>query len=262
MYCALKKITGIFVLVGAISACGQDDKKKKISASAQLALANQTSTTLTSAGVTNETQTPGVLTTFGVKIVAVYVSEDVDSSTGSNIGLTSLIYYNPECGEKMEQNSNCDISGGNHTVTNYFDLARPSDQVNADLNGQKRPIELEVASDSKETAIGTFRYARIEFSSRNPERGNTVKWATTTSTAHEFIGVQGSSANKIVEPIAVSVGDTIVFTLSYNYSNVIQISGSDQSSEDQHKNCSKITNSTSYNCFVMPEFKTSAAKAQ
>src|ERR1041384_2340395 len=117
------------------------------SASARLALDNQTATA--------RPHTASLLadgTSLRLKLIAAYLSEDVDPTTQNNIGQTAMIWLNPECNDHI---SGCNVEGmtlpPGPRITQYFDLARPSAEVTADLNAQDTPIE-----------PATYRYARVE----------------------------------------------------------------------------------------------------
>src|SRR4029078_8080295 len=130
----------LFALLAPLAACMG-------SASAKLALDNQT------AGA--PPQTASVLadgTSLRLKLIAAYLAEDVDPTTQNNIGQTAMIWLNPERNDDI---SGCNVEGvtlpPGPRGTQCFDLARPSAEVNADLNAQDAPIE-----------PATYRYARVE----------------------------------------------------------------------------------------------------
>src|SRR6185436_15117013 len=81
-------------------------------------------------------------TSLRVKLIAAYLAEDVDPVTQNNVGRTSMIWLNPECEDDI---GGCNVAGiaqpAGPRVTTYFDLARPTAEVNAELNSQDMPIE-------------------------------------------------------------------------------------------------------------------------
>src|SRR6266545_4186783 len=53
---------------------------------------------------------PSAPTIFKMKLIAAYLSEDIDPATQDNVGHTPMIYLNPDCQGDIEH---CDISAGN-----------------------------------------------------------------------------------------------------------------------------------------------------
>jgi hypothetical protein len=78
-------------------------------------------------------------TLFGIRLVAAYLAEDVDADM-NNVGEVGRIWTNPVCDADLYH---CGIGpgAGANRVTEYFDLALPTDQVNARLNAQEHLIK-------------------------------------------------------------------------------------------------------------------------
>ena len=202
------------LMAGLLAACGDGDTESvSFVKSATAVLAFNNTTQATSTQLTGEVDpllsaAPSVL---GIKLIAVYVAEDIDPATGNNIGQTSAFYFNPECNEDIR---GCDVYGSApNIVTSYFDLARPSDAVNAELNAQARGI-----------APATYRYARMEFSKDGGGQGPldtpNVKYQGGSMTSPvEFIwGTGGTHTALMTEPITVFNGDSVTVTLDYDIS--------------------------------------------
>ncbi len=132
----MRKILVAAMLVG----CG--------GASAKLQMSNNTSVARTD-GTENVL---GDGTSLRLKIISVSLAPDVDPVTMDNIGESVNIWLNPQCGG---DDSSCNIDGftppAGPRITDYFDLSRSNDEINADLNSQDAPI-----------TPGTYRYARLE----------------------------------------------------------------------------------------------------
>jgi hypothetical protein len=81
-------------------------------------------------------RTPSV---FGIKLVAAYLAEDSDANM-DNVGEVGRIWTNPVCDPDGYR---CGIGpgAGPNRVTDYFDLALPTEEVNARLNAQGGSIK-------------------------------------------------------------------------------------------------------------------------
>jgi hypothetical protein len=195
-------------------------------------------------------------TTFGIKLIAAYLSEDINPDTGNNVGNTAMIYLNSTCADDI---MHCDISGGTAedgnpmslVVTDYFDLALPSAEVNAALNAQGRSI-----------TAGTYRYARLEFCKYNSGDANNLSWGLTaaggaaddfTSEFQRNMCTVNSAA--FAEPIAIAAGDTVTVSIAYSLADSVKQVEAESSFGD---NCK--TESGSRYCFTIPTFTPSASK--
>src|SRR4051794_23482466 len=88
-------------------------------------------------------------TIFGIRIVAAYLAEDVAPDM-NNVGEVGRIWTNPVCDP---EGYHCGITAesGANQVKEYFDLALPTEEVNARLNAQGASIK-----------PGTYRYLRFD----------------------------------------------------------------------------------------------------
>lgn len=159
-------------------------------------------------------------TTFQVKLISVYLTEDIDPLTFSNVGQTSMIFLNNDCQEDI---MHCDISAGtaedgnpmDKVISDYFDFALPSTQVNAALNAQNRTV-----------TAGTYKYARIEFCKYNEGNVSNVKWGSDSSGGdHEYTaGACTENSAEFDPPLTITEGDSVTVTLAYNLAGVVESS--------------------------------------
>lgn len=184
---------------------------------------------------------PRAPTVFAMKVVRVYIVPDIDMTTGQNVGDTAMAYVNPACPDDQKS---CDLSGSEQKVDQYLDFMRSSAAVNADFNAQKRKI-----------APGTYRYARIEFGGANPDKATNLKWAADGVPQREFL-FGGTATTVLKEPIVVAEGDTVVFTIGYDLSEVVLTR--DQKVADA--DCIAGADG-SFTCLVQPQFTAVAAKS-
>lgn len=184
----------------ALSACAG-------SATAQLQLANQTAAPAA--------RTANVLadgTSLRLKILAVYLAEDVDPVSQNNIGSTEMIWLDPECAGDI---SGCNVAGMTQPpgprVTQYFDLARPTAEVNADLNSQAATIE-----------PGTYRYARVELckaiGGETQPTIPTLMWRGPGMPAEQPFtsGDCGRTSQPFDPPLVLATGDAVTVSLGYD----------------------------------------------
>jgi hypothetical protein len=233
-------------------------------ATARLALANQTI-----AGRTHALLADG--TSLRLKIIAVYLSEGVDPVTMNNLGATEMIWLNPQCNDDI---SGCNIDGftqpAGPRITDYFDLARSTADVNAELNSQGAAV-----------SPGTYRYARVEMcKSYDGERTPTVPtmmWAG-PGMAHEqpfTSGDCGRTSLPFDPPLELAAGDSVEVTLGYDLGAAIvagprgpsqgcsaTIAGHNEPNGTPHcfRACVDI-DATSRACMDFPDFVPSAAKS-
>jgi hypothetical protein len=93
--------------------------------------------------------------TFATKMVQIYLVGDVAEDGWSNLGGVGYIWINPNCPTETDEsgavrvsnNGNCDTS----KITDYFEFARPTAEVNAELNAQ----QLKIPAD-------TYKYAKVQ----------------------------------------------------------------------------------------------------
>jgi hypothetical protein len=147
-----------------------------------------------------------------LKIIAAYLAADVDPVTMNNVGDTQMIWLNPQCNGEID---GCNIDGftmpAGPRITSYFDLARTTDEVNADLNSEDMTI-----------ASGSYKYARIElckaYGDANVPTVPALKWAGPGMTAEQplFSGDCGRTSLAFDPPLVLGDGDSVSISLGYN----------------------------------------------
>jgi hypothetical protein len=174
------------------------------SADVRVAFENRASSGSTGQALTLE-QDGRAPTVFGIRIVAAYLAEYVAPDM-NNVGEVGRIWTNPVCDP---EGYNCSITAasGPNQVKEYFDLALPTEEVNARLNSQGATIK-----------PGTYRYLRFDMAGvmKTPEQ--------TTPNMH--FGVEGSPNNevrtannylvKLEPPMVLEDGDSVVLNLGYD----------------------------------------------
>ena len=167
---------------------------------------------LAGALVTEGYETPEYL---GIKMVAIFLVEDIDPVDFGNIGLTEMIYLNPQCGESI---SECDVAAGDgisNIVSDYFEFTQPTADVNAAINAQQRDI-----------ATAIYKYVRIQWcATRDPV--DTMRYRTASMPAdhyEEFYWGGCNTAVAIPGDLEVNAGDAITVTLEYDLSNLVYTS--------------------------------------
>jgi hypothetical protein len=186
-------------------------------------------------------------TTYGAKLLAVYLAVDVDPVTQNNLGETEMIYLNPACGGDI---SHCELSPGvnaldgqpyTHFVTDYFDFAADTASVNAAINAQQNQVP-----------VGTYRYARMEFCKGNQGQVPTFEWAADGAAPTEVVfGACGVTSAVFDPPLDVTAGANLAVTLGYDLSRTV----SDTAPGAQPTGVSCVGQT----CFSPPVFVPSAA---
>jgi hypothetical protein len=152
-------------------------------------------------------QRPGV---FGVKLVALYLAEDVDGQTLDNVGGVTRLWSNPACDQELRR---CGVgpSAGAYQVKDYFDLALPSEEVNARLNAQ-----------GAEVTPGTYRYLRMDMAgiqdigSSADQTAPNLRFGADPTSAHEVRFHTNMEMLPLDPPLVLTSGDTVTVTLSYD----------------------------------------------
>lgn len=219
------KAISLTVAVLATGACGKKDKEK--SGRVQVGFSNSTSSALAldgmpsnSTGTTsneNGTYPTYAATTYGMKIVQIYLNEDVAEDGWSNKGTNAYIWINPACETQTEEDGSIKVANNGQCdtkkITTYFNLARPTAEVNADLNAQQIPVP-----------SLTYRYIRMELCDQN-NSDNNVQIASTSgglSTATELrTNACVIVPAKIDPPLAVSADAAVTINLAYDLSKAL-----------------------------------------
>ena len=215
------------------SACGSSGQAKVAFKNTLVDLGTMRTNALTE---NTGTVTP---TEFQMKLIAVYLAEDIDPVTQNNVGGTEMIYLNPACNEDI---SNCDLSGATYAPT-YFDFSGSSATVNAAINAQARSV-----------AAGSYKYVRIEFCKYNPENAAGVKFKTADmSEAKEFKHTNcGVTSAEAVPPIPVEEGKTVTISLAYDLDKSVF----ESTSAPAYDYCGPVAAGS--HCFSIPQFTPSA----
>ncbi len=245
----------IWLAVIALGACN--------GASVRLQLSNDTSAVRSTTAATG-----GVVLKF--KLIAAYLTEDVDPITMNNVGATEMIWINPQCADDI---TGCNVSGyalpsGGPRVTDFFDLARPSADVNAELNSQDNAI-----------SPGSYRYARIDmckaYPGDPPPTDPTLMWRGPGMTSDEpYTSTDcGRTSLAFDPPLEIVAGDSVTVTLGYDLEHAIvagapgtstagyTIDGATQADGSPHffRACDDV-DATHRVCMDYPDFAPSAAK--
>jgi hypothetical protein len=193
-----RKTAALFALVVATAAC-------QGSASVKMAFDNRATGGQGQALTLADGQTP---TVFGVKMTAVYLVEDVAPDM-NNVGEVGRIWVNPVCDEGLHQ---CGIARDKaNRVTDFFDLALPTEEVNRNLNAQVHDIK-----------PGTYRYLRVDFTGPLPlDVANDPTLTNLRFGADGFVSEVRSRQNgatvKIDPPLELADGDSVTVALGYDY---------------------------------------------
>jgi hypothetical protein len=234
-------------------------------ASARLALANQTAAP--------SARGQAVLadgTSLRLKLIAVYLAEDIDPVTQNNVGETEMIWLNPQCAGDI---NGCNIAGftepAGPRITDYFDLARPTAEVNAELNSQGATV-----------SPGTYHYARVElckaYGDQRMPAVPALMWAGPGMASEQPFtsGDCGRTSLPFDPPLELAVGDAVEVTLGYDLGAAIvagapgtgpgcsfSIAGHDEPSGAPHcfRACVELS-AGSRVCMDFPEFTPSARK--
>jgi hypothetical protein len=239
----------MFALVALSTGCGMETEAGK-SANAKLALANGTGTGSALADATcpdlgggfrGDTCYTPIL--YGMKILQVYVSTDAQGATTSPAG---LIWANPDCplttstSEKdgksydYESASGCDETG----VTTFFELARPTAEVNAALNSQPHKL-----------LPGTYNYVQMSFCIGGAKTKNVQFQTSDMASPYQVTSnACGITSAKADPPITVGEDASVTVSLSYSLTNVIYT----KAEMDNPAECYSSENGATLRCFGFP----------
>jgi hypothetical protein len=150
--------------------------------------------------------TPSV---FGAKIVNIYLAQEVDAQM-RNGGDMAHVWSHPLCDADLRL---CGIGPehGTHEIKDYFDLALPSEEVNARLNAQAQEIK-----------TGTFNYVRLDLSGvlkdtggKNDPSVHNMIFGDVGATHEVRLGQNGVTI-RLENPLVLEDGDSVVVSLQYN----------------------------------------------
>jgi hypothetical protein len=238
---------GVAVVVAGgftLSGCGQDDAGE---ATVSLAFKNTAASLLARTARATTLATSAAPSAFSMKLIAAYVTEDIDPDTQNNVGTTAIFYLNEQCEDDI---MHCDIEGGtaedgnpmDKVVTTFFDLSSP-EAVNTELNSQGRGV-----------SAGTYKYARLEFCKYATGTDPNIKWSYGSLGEQTFRRTMCSVNSAVMDPpLELAEGDTATITLEYDLASAVQV-GADASGDTCTGTDADKT------CFTMPTFTPSAAK--
>jgi hypothetical protein len=163
-----------------------------------------------------------------IKLLDVSIVEGVDPVTQDNQGAVSTIWLNPECGGN---NDGCNIDGmsggpAGPRVTRFFDFARASADVNAELNSQSRDVQ-----------PGTYSYARVSFckayGGQTMPTLPTMMWAGPGMAGEVAFasGDCGRTSLPFDPPLDVKAGDSVEVSLGYDLAQAVVAGAPDLSSQ-------------------------------
>lgn len=221
------------------------------SASARLELRNDTPSARTRSLLEDGTS-------LRMKMVAVYLSEDIDPARHDNTGMTSMIWLNEECGGDI---SGCNVDAyatpaGGPRVTTFFDLARSSFEVNAEINAQDLPIE-----------PGTYRYARVEMCKAGPGEEPslpTVMWRAPGMDHEASFGSTGCTRDSLPfdPPLVIGADDSVSVSLGYDLDASIVVGAPASCGLAGHDRCYRACEDLADGtraCMDVPEFAPTAS---
>jgi hypothetical protein len=192
--------TAILALAAGTSACqGGADVKMAFDNRAAGSLAGQALTLA-------DSRTP---TVFGIKMIGVFLVEDMDPASSDNVGEVGRIWTNPLCDEALRE---CGISASmSHRVSDFFDLALPTEEVNRRLNAQGQSMK-----------PGTYRYLRLDLTGPLPAGVPNDPHLTNL-----HFGADGAVSEvrnrtnvytvRIDPPLQLADGDSATVALGYDY---------------------------------------------
>jgi len=229
-----------FACLTFLSAC---DKKKEDGDStyAKLSVDHAAASGLVQA---DGTYTPTVL---GLQLIGVRIMTELDSTQSP----APVIWYNPECGSattteteidgkiyEYTQSPGCDLS----KLQSYFDFARPSAEVNAELNSQPNKVYPH-----------TYKYVSISWCAGETVTDN-IQFQADGMTEPAFVGSGGcgSMSAEAVPPIDIGEGDSITVSLNYSIEGIV--------SEGTGNACVTMDDGVTMRCITLPQFKPSATK--
>ena len=195
-------------------------------------------------------------TSLRLKLIAAYLAEEVDPATMNNVGNTAMVWLNDQCADDI---SGCNVSGeplpAGPRVTDYFDFARPTDEVNAQLNSQGRSVP-----------PGSYRYARLELcKSYDPSTlpsDPTLMWRAPgmTDEVPFTSGDCGRTSLPFEPALELADGDTVEVTLGYDLASAIIAGPNVQQCDGAHcyRACVEISGGRA--CMDFPDFAPSARK--
>jgi hypothetical protein len=201
-------------------------------------------------------------TSLRLKIIAVYLAEDVDPVTMDNLGNSAEIWLNPECDGDI---SDCNVDGFTQPtgprINSYFDLSRSTAEVDAELESEDMPID-----------PGSYRYARVELckavGGESQATVPTMMWMGPGMAAEVpfMSGDCGRTSLPFDPPLVIAAGDTVQVDLGYDLSKAIVSGAPDPMSQYSIAGDSQLfracvdASPTTRACMDFPDFAPTATK--
>lgn len=283
------------VIVAVLGMSCKKDKKRNAEAVFDVSMSNETTSLALSSN--------SVPDSLEVTVLYVNVAEDIVDNMF--VGGGGFIYINPDCRrtdneieelEEEEKNKGAanpvigdsDIDGCAHQGDDWesngktmvvskvaettIDLAKGNDDVNEELNSQKRKFHMGQVAEG-DTAKMTIRYAGIAFRVETHQEDPNAFWTfDKTSAEGEFNWVINERLIKFEEPIELAEGDSIVINLSYDLEDSIEYGADVETTEKEvgggtsqpgrADDCVGTMGSANYTCVTIPEFGASFSKAE
>lgn len=202
---------------------------------------------------------------LSVKMTAIYVTEDVEAGSGTNIGRTQAVYASPECDgidggdgtvQAQPNLGSCSIDVGlqsssspPQTITKsprYLDLAAGAEAVNATLDAGRFGVE-----------AGTYKYLRLDIGSNAPAgQFNGNQAVSPAGTPMNFRFQAGGMAEPFeirrlvgvdvafAEPLVIVGDETVDIDVEYNLDNVVYEAGTGAPGEEMA--CTPATSTPRY----------------
>lgn len=205
-----------------------------------------------------------------VKLKSIIIVEDKEGASadsgwnGNNRGNAIKVWANPSCSTatsggdgvtfgEIKSDAECAAAG----IT-YFDLNRPTEDVNTDLNSQSAAVP-----------AGTYNYIKMSFLGEQQGPNNTyenVSWAHSGSStaAQEYASIRTEFSAMFSSAVTVAAGQKITVTLDYNLAESVttglagageeKVAGQGTYQPGRYDDCE----SGKSVCFDMPGFTLSA----
>lgn len=254
----MARYASTFAIVFAAATSAACSSSSSTGAKAQVSLRNDTGassvTTLHAGGLhfddlPSQASPVSDVSHFAMKLASIYLVEDVDPTTQNNVGQGANLWVSPHCTSADD----CD----------FFEFARPTAELNADLNSQALDV-----------MPGTYRYMRLEFCYHGeaPTQPN-VSWTGPGMTSPQgFIGGGcGITSKEFAPPLVLEPGDTVSVSLGYDLTNSVSTGAVTDSpgqnaltAPDGHgigfNDCAIDDAMTAKDCFNVPVFTPSVSK--
>ncbi len=260
---------GLSLLFLSTACSKKDDKKDGNSGTAMLALANGEGGSSVNGFLTTQTATTYTPSSMGVKILGVRLTQELE-----NTNLVSpVIWANPACKTKTSETTvdsdDGDINYGyssmglprdichsvsmdgdctDSMVTDYFELARSSALVNAELNSQALKV-----------LPATYKYVTIDFCEGGAKTNNLSFQADGMTAKHQVkMGTCGVNSIEANPPIVIAEGEAVIVALAYTLADTVYDYGEGMGKGD---NCYFSEDESVRRCANFPALIPSFSKA-